>query len=127
MTITLGQQKIGTTFGGLTLLKTLGIVNPRATTPSYSMPVPLANGVVKNLGWLQCQWEWTYLTQAMYTILRVKMPNQSGSIYIATFDDTLGWINYSAIYRFPSPLPVSDATRRIQLTVDFVNMLVATS
>ena len=127
MTITLGQFKLGTTFGSLALLPTYGIINPRATTPSYSMPVELASGVVRNLGWLSCLWEWSFLNTTRYAALRVKFPLQSGSIYMATFDDTLGWVNYSAIYRMPSPLPISDATRRIQITIQFVNMVVVTS
>jgi hypothetical protein len=127
MTLTFDAFRIGTTFGNLALLPTYGLVGPRATTPSYSMPVELASGVVKNLGWLQCQWEWTYLDQAMYTILRVRFPSQSGSVYITTFDDTLAWINYLAIYRVQAPLPMADAGRRIQIAVSFVNMVVVTS
>lgn len=127
MTLTLNQFKLGTSFGSLALLSTYGIVVPHATVPTYSQPAELGDGTVKNLGWLTCLWEWSYMSQSMYAALRVKFPLQSGIIYLSTFDDSLAWINYSAIYRFQSPLPSQDSTRRLQIQIQFVNMMVVTS
>jgi hypothetical protein len=123
MTITIGQYKIGTSQPGLTLLTSLGLVNPRASTPSYSRPLVLADGTVQNFGWLQCVWEWTFLNAARYTILRTFLSGQSGTIYISTFDDALSWKDYRCTYRFPSPLPESMTTRRAGITVQFVDMV----
>lgn len=123
MTITLGKFRVGATFGALAYLTTLGLVNPRASTPSYSRPTVLANGTLQNFGWLQCVWEWTFLSMARYTILRTYFPNQSGTVYISTFNDALGWRDYSCTYRFPTPLPESMATRRGAISVQFVNMV----
>jgi hypothetical protein len=123
MTITLGKFRVGATFGGLAYLTTLGLVNPRAATPSYSRPTILADGTLQNFGWLQCVWEWTYLNAARYTILRTYFPNQSGAVFISTFDDTLAWRDYQCIYRFPTPLPESMTTRRGGITIQLVDMV----
>lgn len=127
MTYTADQFKLGTTYANQALLSTLGIVCPKASTPSYSQPMELANGLIRNNGWLQCQWEWTEILPVQYTILRVKFPNQSGSIYMTTLDDTQAWTSYLCVYRFQSPLPPIEATRRLPVTVQFVNMVVVTS
>ena len=123
MTITLGQFKIGTSQPGLALLTSLGLVNPRASVPSYSRPTVLADGTLKNYGWLQCVWEWTFLSADRYAVLRTYLPDQSGTIFISTFDDSLSWKDYQATYRFPTPLPESMATRRGGITVEFVNLI----
>lgn len=123
MTITLGQFKIGASQPALALLTSLGLVNPRASVPSYSRPVILSDGTLENHGWLQCVWEWTFLNAACYSILRTYFPSQSGTIFISTFTDTLAWKDYQCTYRFPTPLPDSMATRRIGITIELVDMV----
>ena len=123
MTITLDQYKAGTTLGGLVTLTSLSIPVPLATAPAFSRIEETADGLWAQRGWLTCDWKWTFLTDAQYTALRAKFSNQSGTIHISTFNDSLGWRSYACVYRFQEKPPDVDATRHIGIAVNFVNMI----
>ena len=83
--------KIGTTFGGLTLLTSLStpITNPYSDFAPYSRPHSLANGGIRGNGSPVLQWSWKFMTRTQRNYLRTTFcpsPANSASVYIAQLD-----------------------------------------
>ena len=97
---------------------------PRSTFSPYIEAAPLASGGVRGLGWPVAVWEWDFLTQDQYDALRTLCSGASVACWIRTLtNDFETYKYYSAVLRWPEIGEGQRAGRRLQLRLEFVNLV----
>jgi hypothetical protein len=123
--------KIGTTFGGLATLASLGIPDPKSEYIPGAGKVRLASGQDRDLGAPVIRWHFGFLTYADRDTLRTYCTGASGNIYIESrINDNVSTVHdafkdFLCIMHWPDE--EKDAFFRVPFVIEFTHAVVVTS
>lgn len=119
------EFKIGTSVGGMTLLKSLAtpVIWPRDEFDRYPVVKDLANGGTRGMGNPQANWYWDIIQGAQYTQLKTFMTALTTyNVYIRTRDETNSFHTYLCDMNW-MPRPQWSAGRVLKFEIRFVNLV----
>ena len=122
----MGDYKIGTTYGNLTVVDGLGSADPRSDPRGdpmeYANVVTLGDGTTRNLGWLRQKWHWEFMSESMRNALYAYV----GSVYVYTRenDGTFGY--YTGTLVWPEKEPEHYSNRVLDVNVEIRELIVYT-
>jgi hypothetical protein len=123
------QYKLGTAYGNMVNLESMSppVPAPKHSLIIYSKPTNLGDATVKGLGWRTTTWHWDFLTQAQYTQLRTYCSGLSANVYVNTKVNAGTYQTYTAVMVWPATEPEYNATRLLDITVEFRALAEASS
>lgn len=117
-------HKIGSTYGGITDLKSLTppVPYPYQSFKPYSKVIGTGAGGAVGIGWATDEWAWTFLTATQRNVLRALCPTASAEVYIQTYNDGLAspaWKIYRCKMIWQEDGEDRQASRRLKLRIIF--------
>jgi hypothetical protein len=123
------DYQIGVTSGSMVKLESLTtpVSYPKSTFTPYVDKVKLVSGMVRGLGYPKCTWFWGVITREERDQLRSFCVGQSARVFIRTktMDTADSYANYSAVMVWDTLEEERDTQRRVNLKIDFENLVPA--
>lgn len=120
--------EIGTTLVGCATLTSLHAIEPESTFSDFSSTGKRGNGIVRAIGFPSAQWHYGYLTLAQYNALRAFCPTAGAAVYIATLNNNMAFVRYSANMEMPAQFIIRSPNGRkvyMDVTINFSELLEA--
>ena len=101
------------------------VIPPKSTFFPSASKVTLADGSDRAVGAPTATWHWGFLRQTQRDMLRTFCPGTSATVYIRTYtkDLTSAPKYYQAVMHWPTDAEETDASRRIDFTIKFDQMV----
>ena len=119
--------KIGTTHGNLNYManqfakyKSVPMSDPYVDPIEYAGQVTLGDGTVRQVGWLQQNWQWSFISDAQCVTLRAYI----GAVNILTRNNVGSMVEYTGVLLWPEREPEHRAGRVLDVTVRIIQMVV---
>jgi len=95
------QYRIGTTTGNKVTLDTLTNNDPQPAFAHYADYVPLGDGTIRGVGWLEAEWRWRQIHRNDVAALRTYCSGVTANVYITTPDTDGVMTGYAAVMVWP--------------------------
>lgn len=118
------QYKAGANHGALTLFTAMNptMNDPYAGPMDYSDPEEMADGSIRNLGWVQQPWHWDILSEAQANVVRALVG--AANVYTLKNDGSLG--EFTAVLQWPKKEPEHRSNKVLDLTVMLIKLVAYT-
>lgn len=98
--------------------KSIPMSDPYIDPMEYSQPTILGNGTTKNLGWLQQNWHWEFMSDAQCVTLRAYI----GAVNILTRNNAGSFVEYTGVLVWPEREPEHRTGRVLDVTVKIIKL-----
>ena len=115
---------IGTTVGGIAVLETLGVIEPRSSYTPYGVTFRKGDGILQGQGSSTAIWHWDEIYAAHRAVLRGLFSALSSACALRMPDNEGAWHVWEAVVDWPEAEEDQYATRTLDFNLKFSRMVI---